>query len=71
MACPFFKEAYVGYCSASEIPYIPSIIELEKQCFKDSFESCVNFNKIHPTPQITPRQCSESYGNIAEFFKWY
>jgi hypothetical protein len=52
MACPFFKKAYVGCCSASEFPYIPSIIELERQCFKDSFESCVNFNNIHPTAQI-------------------
>jgi len=58
MACPFFKEAYVGYCTASEFPYIPSITELEKQCFKDSFDSCVNFNKIYPTAEITTRQYS-------------
>jgi len=53
MACPFLKEAYVGYCSACDFPYTPSIIELERQCFKDSFESCVNFNNPRATTQIT------------------
>ena len=49
MACPFFKVAYIGYCSACNFPYNPSIIELERQCFKDSFESCVNFKNLHAT----------------------
>ncbi len=52
MACPFLKEAYVGYCSACDFPYTPSIMELEQQCFKDNFESCVNFNNLHATAQI-------------------
>lgn len=44
MSCPFFKEAYVGYCGATAFPYIPSICELEHHCFKDGFESCTNFD---------------------------
>ena len=51
MACPFLKEAYVGYCSACDFPYTPSIIELEQQCFTDSFESCVHFNNLYATEQ--------------------
>jgi hypothetical protein len=46
MSCPFFKEDYIGFCGASDFPYIPSIIELEQTCFKDSFKSCVNFNNL-------------------------
>ena len=52
MACPFFKEAYVGFCSACDFPYTPSIDELEHLCFKDSFESCVHFHNLHATAQI-------------------
>jgi hypothetical protein len=52
MACPFFKEAYAGFCSACDFPYTPSIDELEHFCFKDGFESCVNFNNLHATAQI-------------------
>ncbi len=36
MTCQYFKEDYVGFCSASDFPYIPSISEMEKLCFKDS-----------------------------------
>lgn len=43
MSCPFFKEGYIGYCSASNFPYVPSIFELEQNCFKESFEHCANF----------------------------
>ncbi len=53
MACPFFKEAYVGYCSACDFPYTPSIIELEEQCFKDDFESCVHFKNLQTIEQVT------------------
>ncbi len=53
MACPFFKESYVGYCNACGFPYVPSIFELEQQCFKDSFEVCINFNSLHPMAQLS------------------
>jgi len=39
MTCQYFKEDYVGFCSASDFPYIPSICELEQLCFKD-FSAC-------------------------------
>lgn len=63
MACPFFKEAYVGYCSACEFPYTPSIVEREQQCLKDSFDFCVHFNSLHPMAQVATlisRSYSES-----------
>jgi len=37
MACPFFKEDYIGYCGACDFLYIPRIIEMEQRCFKDSY----------------------------------
>jgi hypothetical protein len=61
MACPFFKKAYVGYCSASDFPYTPSIIELEKQCFKDSLEFCVNFKKLHTTASFATDAFTQSH----------
>ena len=58
MTCPFFKVAYVGYCSACDFPYTPSILELKQQCFKDGFESCVIFKNLHATAQIATNQSS-------------
>ena len=66
MACPFLKESYVGYCSACDFLYIPSILELEQQCFKDSFEFCVNFNRLHPMAQIATL-ISHSYSETDNF----
>ncbi len=39
MTCQHFKEDYVGYCSATDYPYIPSLRDLELFCFKD-FRAC-------------------------------
>ena len=52
MACPFLKEDYVGFCSASAFPYVPSIVELEQKCFKDSCETCINCNSLQATEQV-------------------
>jgi len=50
MSCPFFRENYnIGYCSASDYPYVPSICEMEQKCFKDSFDSCATFNNLSAT----------------------
>lgn len=46
MACPFFKAHYAGFCTASDCSYIPSIVEMEKKCFNDSFEGCSRFNGL-------------------------
>jgi hypothetical protein len=57
MACPFFKKAYAGLCSACDFPYTPSTDEMEHLCFKASFVSCVScvyFNNLHATAQIAP-----------------
>lgn len=35
MACPFFREDYLGCCcTATRMPYVPSIAEMEQHCFK-------------------------------------
>jgi len=49
MPCPFFKEDYIGFCSASNFPYTPAIGEMEQQCFSDSFDSCANFSNLLAT----------------------
>jgi hypothetical protein len=51
MSCPFFKEDYnnIGFCSTSDFPYIPSIREMEQQCFKDGSDSCAKFNDLSAT----------------------
>lgn len=41
MHCPFFtEENYVGVCSASQLPYVPSIDDLEKYCFTQKCREC-------------------------------
>ncbi len=52
MACPFFKETYIGYCSACDFPYTPSIIEMEQLCFKDNFKCCSHFNNCQTTVEV-------------------
>lgn len=34
MACPYFKEEYVGFCTAMRTPCVPSIAKMEQHCFK-------------------------------------
>ncbi len=60
MACPFFKETYIGYCSASGFPYTPSIIEMEQLCFKDNFKCCVHFNNLHASDKIVKKTFPQS-----------
>jgi len=49
MSCPFFKEDYIGFCSASNFPYTPAIREMEQRCFSDSFDSCATFSDLLET----------------------
>ena len=46
MSCPCFIEDYFGVCTASKVPYIPSIGELERYCFQDDFQSCPIFKPV-------------------------
>jgi hypothetical protein len=44
MSCPFFKESHnIGFCNTSEFSYIPTLCEMEQQCFTDSFGTCSNY----------------------------
>jgi hypothetical protein len=43
MSCPYFTEDYFGFCARSNSPYVPSIAEMERYCFKDSFTFCPIF----------------------------
>ena len=42
MACPYFREEYVGFCAAMNRLYVPSIAKMEQQCFK-AYEQCAAF----------------------------
>ena len=48
MTCHYFKEAYLGFCNASETLHVPSINEMETHCFKD-FHTCPIYNKLNTT----------------------
>jgi hypothetical protein len=41
MVCPCFIEDYAGFCTSSDIPYVPSIDKMEKFCFTEQFASCM------------------------------
>jgi hypothetical protein len=43
MVCPCFITDYAGFCSCSDILYVPSIDELEHFCFTRTFGSCKLF----------------------------
>ncbi len=43
MSCPYFEDAYVGVCNASDFPYVPSIAEMEQYCFKENHWFCPTF----------------------------
>ena len=40
MTCPYFEDAYVGVCNASDFTYVPTINEMEHYCFKEHYRSC-------------------------------
>ena len=48
MSCPCLLEEYVGFCGGSDFPYVPSITEMEKWCFRDTYASCPVFESIKP-----------------------
>jgi hypothetical protein len=54
MVCPYFEVSYVGYCNASELPYIPGISELEMQCFRN-FRECPIYNKFKVTNDLVAK----------------
>jgi hypothetical protein len=41
MVCPCFMEDYVGFCTSSEVSYVPSIDEMERFCFTSEYCSCM------------------------------
>ncbi len=53
MSCPYFKEGYVGACTASESIYIPSIARMELYCFKEGYRFCPNLVAEEVTPEGT------------------
>jgi hypothetical protein len=40
MVCPSFIEDYVGFCRTSDVPYVPSIDEMERFCFTSKCSQC-------------------------------
>lgn len=43
MVCPCFMNDYVGFCTSSEVSYVPSIDEMETFCFTNGFCKCMLF----------------------------
>jgi|WetSurMetagenome_2_1015567.scaffolds.fasta_scaffold00671_7 hypothetical protein len=43
MVCPCFIEDYVGFCTSSDVSYVPSIDEMERFCFTGGYCSCMLF----------------------------
>jgi hypothetical protein len=41
MVCPCFMEDYVGFCTSSEVSYVPSIDEMGKFCFTSGYCKCM------------------------------
>jgi len=51
MFCHYFSEDYVGFCSASEFLYVPTISEMEELCFKD-FRVCPIYLEFKDTQTL-------------------
>lgn len=43
--CPWFKAESIGVCISSMMPYIPTIEELERLCFREAFPGCPYYRK--------------------------
>jgi len=41
MVCPCFMNDYVGFCTSSEVSYVPSIDEMETFCFTSGYCKCM------------------------------
>ena len=53
MACHYFSEDYVAFCSASDFPYVPGIREMEELCFKN-FHCCPIYIQFQKTNDAVP-----------------
>ena len=52
MSCPYFTEDYFGFCARSDSPYVPSIAEMERYCFKDIFTLCPIFEASSTSNEV-------------------
>lgn len=58
MTCPYFRDEYVGLCTAKKRPYVPSIDEMERYCFK-VYEQCWAFRDDGCSATVTHHTLSE------------
>jgi len=58
MACPYFREEYVGFCTAMNRPYVPSIAQMEQHCFK-AYGQCWAFRDDARSAPVIPYTLSE------------
>lgn len=65
MACPCFIEDYVGFCGGSDVPYVPSIDEMEQFCFTDRCTTCMLFKNSELRDGSVKRKYSRA--NIGSF----
>lgn len=51
MTCPFFDETSVGKCFACQVPYTPTIDEMQELCCGYSFPLCARY-ALHATGEL-------------------
>lgn len=47
MTCPCFISESIGVCVSSDLPFVPTVAEMEKYCFKKSFSFCPNYKPLN------------------------
>ncbi len=60
MVCPCFVADYAGFCSCSDMLYVPSIDELEHFCFTRMFGSCKLFIENATKADSVKGKCSKA-----------
>ncbi len=67
MSCPYFKEGYVGACTASEPVHTPSIARMEIYCFSDGYRFCPDAaaRVVDPEDTEVDRSRADSFSDTA------
>ena len=61
MSCPYFTEDYFGFCARPDSPYVPSIAEMERYCFKDIFTLCPIFEASSTSNEVRGHKSKKTW----------
>jgi hypothetical protein len=53
--CPFFRQYYLGVCSAHVFPYAPSLDEKKQYCLAPGFPDCLIYEQYLSTDGLQGR----------------